>query len=138
MKTLLIGLIFSIGISINAQESEALSKTVGELFAFSKNKNYQAVCSLIAFSGENSSRKYKSSLNPKSKSELDQGKRIAKKIKAYLDISDSHKILRSSSETVDETQLQTLVIAFTSGSQQLKIPFKFVKVEDKFLLVDID
>lgn len=138
MKTLVISLILIFTIGLTAQESDELSSTVDDLFSLSKNKEYETVCNLIAFTGDDQSRKYKSSLNPKSKSELDQAKRIAKKIKAYIDISDSHKILRSSSGTIDETEIQTVVVGFKSGNQQLEIPFKFIKIKDGFLLIDID
>lgn len=138
MKTLVMSLIFALSISLTAQENDGLSSTVDDLFSFSKNKNYEAICDLIVFTGDDPSREYKSSLNPKSKSELDQAKRIAKKVKAYLDISDSHEILRSSSETVDETEIQTVVVGFKSGNQQLEIPFKFVNIGNKYLLVKID
>lgn len=121
-----------------AQSDEQIIENLNKIFEVSKEKDYQSACSFIAYQGSDPKRKYKASLNSKSNSELEQAERIVKKIKAYLDISDSNSIENVTTNSSEEFELKVVNVAFKSGSQQLEIPFTFVKTEDSYLLVSID
>ncbi len=138
MKNLIILLLISLSPVFAQQLNSDLSNEIDQLFSISKNKQYKLAAAHIAFSGENQSRKYIKSLNAENTSELEKAERIAKKIKAYLDISDSYVIKNFSTEKKENFDFTTVTITFKSGNQELDIPFEFVKAKDKYLLVTID
>ena len=136
MKNLLV-LLFGFTI-IFAQTNNDVSEQLKKIFELSKNKEYKTASNHIAYTGENSERKYSSTLNPKSADELDEAERMIKKIKAYIDISDSYEFSGSTTETTNDVELTTIVVTFKSGKQELEIPFKFFNNGGKYLLVSID
>jgi hypothetical protein len=136
MKRLTILLIFFSFISF--AQDEKVTDTVENLFSVSKLKDYKEACSLIAFTGNDTAKKYKTPLNPKVSTDFEQAERIAKKIKAYLDISDSYEIMSVSSNEENEHKFIDVVVGFKSGKQMLEIDFKFVEVKDNLLLVSLD
>ncbi len=123
---------------LSAQSDVQLAESLNNIFEISKEKDYQSACVLIAYQGSDPNRKFKASLNSKSNSELDKAERIVKKIKAYLDISDSYSIKNVTSNSSEEFEFKIINVAFKSGGQELEIPFTFVKTENNYLLVSID
>ena len=61
-------------------------------------------------------------------------KRSGKKIKAYLDLSDSYEYKDLEFETYKDLPSANLNVIFRSGSQNLTISFIFVEVDNKILL----
>lgn len=120
------------------QPGNDVNSTVEALFSVCKDKNYSGASALIVYTGPESSRDYAAPLNPKSAAELDKAERIAKKVKAYLDISDSYEILSVGETTSDEKTLLVANIGFKSGKQILEIDFTFIEVNNNLLLVSID
>ena len=72
--------------------------------------------------------------NVKNKKESRSVKRSGKKIKAYLDLSDSYEYKDLEFETYKNLPSANLNVIFRSGSQNLTISFIFVEVENKILL----
>jgi len=119
--------------SINAQNnlSEANVKSaLTKIFDLSKNQNYESLASLMLYSKKDELRKF----NYKSKSEAKIVKRMSKKIKAYLDLSDSYEY--ESLTTGKEFNLPStnLKVNFKSGDQELTISFLFVDHSGNILL----
>ena len=92
----------------------------------------------MVYTGTDEERSYKSTLDPKSDNELAKAERIAKKIKAYLDISDSYNVNSVVTEKDNGKSFIKAEVSFKSGSQVLEISFNFLDVNDKLLLVSID
>lgn len=126
--------------SVFAQDliGEKLNTTIEKLFSVSKLRDYNAVCDLIVFTGSDEARNLQSKLNSKNDEELQQAERIAKKIKAYVDISDSYEITSTEKVTEDEKEFLHAKIEFKSGNQILEIVFKFIGINENLLLVEID
>jgi hypothetical protein len=140
MKRTAILLIFFSFVSFAQNETteETVSSAIENLFSVSKSKDYKEACSLIAFTGNDASKYYLVPLNPKVTYDLEKAERIAKKIKAYLDISDSYEIKSVSSHEENEHKFIDVVVGFKSGKQTLDIDFKFVEVNNNLLLVSVD
>jgi len=133
--------VFAAAITLNAQEDidkEAVSSKIDKIFQLAKNKQYKDLSLLVVYSGNNQKRYYKSSLNPDTDNELQQAERIAKKIKAYLDISDNYKVGNPSFKSQNNYNWADVTVEFISGKQNLDITFKFIKVNGDLLLADID
>ena len=95
-RTLTLGLILLILFTsgskmIFAQGAEAAVKsTLGKLFDYSKSKAYEKASALIAYNGEDRTRNQKDAFNSTNKDELNQVKRVCKKISALIDLCSKH------------------------------------------------
>ena len=88
----LIVLISRSNILLAQNESEsAVKTTLTKLFDFSKSKSYEKAASYIAYEGEDKNRVGKESFNAVNKDELNQVKRVCKKISALIDLSSKHE-----------------------------------------------
>ena len=121
--------------NIKAQTSQ---ETLKQILDFSKGKKYVEAAALIAYDGADESKKFKVAFNAKDGNELNSVKRICKKVKALMDISDSYEIGTAKEEKKDGIDWTVIEVSFKSGNQNLKTLFSFVKINDKFLLGDID
>lgn len=137
MKKLLLSFIIFLT-PVFGQLNENLESQINKLFELSKARDYETACDHIAYIGENVSRKFTSPLKASNAGELERAERIVKKIKAYLDISDSNSIDDYATKTEDNIEFSIVIVSFKSGGQALEIPFKFAKANDKYLLVEID
>lgn len=72
--------------------------------------------------------------NMKNSQESKSVKRSGKKIKAYLDLSDSYEYKDLEFETYKNLPSANLNVIFRSGSQNLTISFIFVEFDKKILL----
>lgn len=113
-------LIFSISIANEAYgQSAELKKTVDTIFKLSKDKSYDQAEKYFYNSAADS-------------------KRLAKKINAFLTVSDSYAIESSKSTPKGDIEEHVVSIAFKSGDRKLNADFIFVKANNKFLLKDIN
>jgi len=135
--SIIIGLLLftAISMNINAQSSQ---ETLSQILELSKAKKFSEAAALIAYDGPNESKKLQAAYNPNDENELNSVKRICKKIKALIDISDSYEIGNPNETKEDGVDWTVIEVSFKSGNQNLKTIFSFVKVDDKFLLGDID
>ena len=116
----------------NAINEKEVKSSLTNLFNVCKNRNYKSASNYFAYNGKDKSRNQKSSLNYTNKAEQKIVKRKCKKIKAYLDLSDSYEYANFSSNG----NKGKISVIFKSGDQELTILFTFVKVGGKTLLLD--
>jgi len=127
--------LFSLLLTVSTYSQSTINKaevktTLTKLFDLSKSKNYKEASSLLAYDGKNKSKINKTAFNFADKKEKKAVKRKCKKIKAYLDLSDSYEYDGFASNGNNGT----IKVNFKSGDQELKISFTFVKVDGKVLL----
>ena len=89
--SIILGLILlaSFFTNIKAQTSQ---ETLKQILDFSKAKKYVEAAALIAYDGSDETKKFKVPFNAKNENEFNSVKRICKKVKALMDISDSYEI----------------------------------------------
>lgn len=121
--------------NIKAQTSQEVLKQILEL---SKAKKFEQAAPLIAYDGADETKKLKTAFDAKNEDDLNSVKRICKKIKALIDISDSYEIGAQTEIEKDGINWFVTEVGFKSGNQSLKTVFSFVKINDKFLLGDVD
>ena len=136
-KKLLLFIIFSacLSFSLNAQNklSEDTAKSaLTKIFDLRKNQNYSALASLFLYEEGKELRSYNNSVRAEAKSV----KRNAKKIKAYLDLSDSYEYNSITFGKVLNNPSADLEVNFKSGDQELTISFIFVEIAGNILLAD--
>lgn len=101
-----------------------------KIFDLSKNQNYESLASLMLYSKKNELRTF----NFTNKSEVKSVKRMSKKIKAYLDLSDSYEYESLTTGKEHNLPSVNLKVNFKSGDQELTISFLFVDQNGKILL----
>ena len=110
------------------KETEVKS-ALTEIFDISNNQNYKLAARKFLFD-ENEIRPY----NFENRAEAKTVKRMAKKIKAYLDLSDSYEyesIVFTEYKNMPSAELK---VNFKSGDQDLTISFYFVDKNGAILL----
>ncbi|MCB9219586.1 MAG: hypothetical protein H6610_09025 [Ignavibacteriales bacterium] len=118
-------------ISAQNQISEVeVKNSLTKIFDLSKNQNFDALASQILYNEKNEKRAY----NKNDANEAKSVKRMAKKIKAYLDLSDSYEYESLTNLKVDNLPAAELKVNFRSGDQKLTITFDFVKLNGNLLL----
>lgn len=117
--------------SINAQNllgETQVKSSLTQIFNLSKDQNYSTIAHKLLDS------KNLREFNFKTKSDEKAVKRIAKKIKAYLDLSDSYEYESLTFGKFKNLPSADLKVNFKSGDQNLKISFLFVEFNNKILL----
>ena len=142
MKSLLLVLFVAIsGSNIlfaqNESENE-VKTTLNKLFDFSKSKVYDKAASYIAYEGEDKNRIGKESFNAANKDELNQVKRICKKISALIDLSSKHEFGKFNIQKDGEKESYTIEVNFVSGDQKLVTSFRLIKTANGLLLADMN
>lgn len=116
-------------------DENAVKSTIKNLLEYSKTKAYDKAGSLIAYEGDDKNRIHKDSFNITNKDELNQVKRICKKITALLDLSSKYEFGDFSST---DKGVYTMQVTFVSGEQKLVTSFSFEKTEKGFLLISMN
>ena len=134
-KMIIILLMFVLLASSNILAQDSLDKNdvktkLTKIFDLSKDQNYGSAASLFLNNKNDDLRAF----NYEDKSEAKAVKRMVKKIKAYLDLSDSYEY-----ESIEFAKLHNLPSAdikvnFKSGDQILTISFIFVQHSNNILL----
>lgn len=125
-------LVFLIFSGLSAQDKineEEVKSALTKIFDLSKEQNYAEAAKLLLYS-----RNEVRSFNFSDKSEAKRAKRLVKKIKAYLDLSDSYEYESLTLGTMQKLESADLKVNFKSGDQELTISFLFVKHANKLLL----
>jgi hypothetical protein len=115
-------LVFSINIFAQNFEEAELKSSLSKIFDLSKAQNYKELSSLLVIENENDVEK--------------AVKRTAKKIKAYLNLSDSYEYASITYDKINDLPGANLNVIFKSGDQKLSISFSFIKKSNKLLLVE--
>jgi len=143
-RTLSIGLmiliVFAAGSKvILAQSAETgVKSALSDLFNYSKSKSYEKASALIVYDGEDKSRNQKDSFNSADKDELNQVKRVCKKIAALLDLSSKHEFGKFESKKEGAGDNYLIEVGFISGDQKLVTTFTFIKTDKGYLLSNIN
>lgn len=126
-------------LNVNAQNSleDSAKVTINKLFNFSKSENYEMSSKFIAYDGTDQNRYLKSSLNFSDSKEAFKTKRIVKRIKAFLDISDSFSFGKFESLNDAKFNLFKVEVSFKSGEQELKTVIILVQSGNNFLITDL-
>lgn len=109
-----------------------LKEALTNIFSLSKGNNYAQMSKKLL----NDEGKELGTYNPKNKKEIKAVKRISKKIKAYLNLSDSYAYESISYENYKELPSAEIKVNFRSGDQELTISFIFVEISGSLLLAD--
>jgi hypothetical protein len=140
-ESILVILFLSFFISvISAQpnkEADEIKNTLTVIFDLSKADDFESTAKYIVYSGDDKGRKFVDTYNYKERREAKDVKRIAKKIKALLDITDKYNFIDFKSETRDANKVYIQMVNFESSGQQLTTKFEFLKVGDKYLLLNV-
>lgn len=139
--TLAILLVSAISLTYFAQDQtkvKSVQSAIDNLFETCKNDNYEAAASKFAYDEKGTARFLKDAFNYSDQKEAAKVKRIAKKIKAFLNISDSHEFGKFEVLNSEGTEYLIIEVLFNSGKQQLKTKFTFVESGSKLLLADVD
>jgi len=136
-KIFLLLIIFAIGFTwnLNAQtklDEGTVKAALSKIFDLSKDQNYSALASLLLYEEGKELRSYNNSVKEEKKSV----KRNAKKIKAYLDLSDSYEYNSITFSKLLNNPSAELEVNFKSGDQELTISFIFIELTGKILLAD--
>jgi len=117
-KIFLLLIIFVIGFTwnLNAQtklDEGTVKAALSKIFDLSKDQNYTAFASLLLYEEGKELRSYNNSVNEEKKTV----KRNAKKIKAYLDLSDSYEYKSITFGKLLNNPNAELEVNFRSGDQ---------------------
>ncbi len=124
---------------IFAQGTEGeVKNTLISLFEYSKSKTYDKAAHLISYDGGDRSRIQKDSFNSTNKDELNQVKRVCKKISALLDLSSKHEFGQFDTKKDGDIENYFIEVNFISGDQKLVTTFSFIKTDKGFLLTGIN
>ena len=120
-----------------AGDAEQIKSALTKIFEMSKADNYDACAAFIAYSGDDKKREFVDTYNIKDRSEAKDVKRISKKIKALLDITDNYNFTTLTSEKTEGIDIFVQTVDFKSSGQQISTKFEFVKAGEKYLLVTV-
>ena len=133
-----LAMLFFVG-NITAQTDESVIKTnLADLFHNSKAKLFDKAAEQIVYEGEDKARDQKDSFNPANKEEVNQVKRICKKISALIELSSKYDFGPVISKQVDGKDVYTIDVSFISGDQKLVTGFTFLKTQKGFLLSNMN
>jgi len=119
--------------SLSAQtklNEENLKSSLSKIFDLSKDQNFKDVAPMLI----NIKGKTIQTFDFNKKSDAKAVKRLAKKIKAYLNLSDSYEYESITYGTTYKLPSAELKINFRSGDQNLTISFIFVEQANKIYL----
>jgi len=100
-----------------------------QIFDYSKNQNFKKLAPLLMDDEELRTFDYQNSTDQRAV------KRVGKKIKAYLDLSDSYSFESLTFGKFENLSSAEVEVNFKSGEQDLNISFIFVEQENKILLI---
>ncbi|MCF8239928.1 MAG: hypothetical protein K9J16_00975 [Melioribacteraceae bacterium] len=128
-----------LSVSSHAQNDEiSVKKLVENIFDKCRAENFQSAREFIVYTGKDNKRNLRDKYNFRDKSEENQVKRMCKKIYALIEISDEYSFSDYNHEIKDGTEWHYITVHFLSGGQELKNTFKIIKLENNYLLADID
>jgi hypothetical protein len=119
-------------------EESAVKNNLTNLFNYSKTKAFEKAASIIAYEGDDAARNKKDVFNSSNKDELNQVKRICKKISALIELSSKYEFGTFASKTVDGINIYSIDVQFISGDQKLVTSFTFTKTEKGILFSNMN
>jgi hypothetical protein len=133
---IILAIIFSCSKTAFAQNADenSIKTALTSLLDYSKSKAFEKAATLIAYDGEDKNRLEKDSFNATNKEELNQAKRICKKISALIELSSKYEFGEFSVSNSSGKNIYSIQVDFISGNQKLVTTFNFIKSGNKYLL----
>jgi hypothetical protein len=125
-------LLFSSFYAQNQLKENEVKAQLTKIFDLSKDKNYSGITSLFLYNKKDEVRTF----NFTDRSDAKAVKRMAKKINAYLDLSDSYEYESIAYGKMNNLSSAELKVNFKSGDQKLSISFVFVEYSGNILLAN--
>ncbi len=119
-------------------EKNEIKTLLNKIFEVSKGKNVNDAAGLLAYTGDDEAKNLKQPFDLANSNDQNAAKRLLKKIKALLDISDSNAFTDFGTTNKKGISLVTLSVSFKSGAQTLTSVFSFVNINGKYLLAYVD
>ena len=110
---------------------------VNLLITLCEEQDYDSTAALIVYSGKDPDRYLKNTYNYSDRKEANAVKRIGKKIKAFIDLSDSRKFGKYNPGVENEIPIYNQEVLFKSGEQEIVTVFTFIEVNKKLLLLAV-
>ena len=131
---LIIAALQTAAVAQKAKPLDEVKTALSKIFDLSKNNKYKDAAGYFAYTGDDKERYLAYTLNYKVREEKSLVRRNCKKIKAYIELSDSYEYGKFETKKIDGVNHYILQVIFKSGSQNLNISFDFVKINNKFVL----
>lgn len=141
MKKLLLSLTLIFTFCTYAQEQskeESLKAALDKIFDLAGEQDFETLAARLVYTGKDESRNLKDTYNYSDSKEANAVKRIAKKIKAFIDLSDKHEFGNIKTEQTESAINYRVVVVFSSGDQKLTTEFIFAEINDKLLLSGLE
>lgn len=138
MFAIFLVILCSVCLSAQDNPEQASREAASRLFDLARSKNYESASKLLAVVEKDNKRQYKDHYNYQIPDEREAVVRLVKKIKAFLDISDSHSFSEFSQGNLKGVDCYRIAVQFRSGSQALSTQFSFVKTSAGLLLAEIN
>ena len=120
-----------------AQVNSDVKSVLTNIIELSKAKKYEEAGKYIAFYANEKKKDYKVAVLT-NKDQLNFVKRIAKKISALAEVSNSFNIGAVTLSKDNGFEFQSVTVEFVSGTQKISSQFKFVTIGGTLLLAEIE
>ncbi len=120
------------------QDESSVKDVLQKILDYSKTKTYDKAALLIAYNGEDKSRIGTDTFNPSNQEDLNQVKRICKKISALIELSEQYSVNKIEVAKPGDKVIYKISVGFKSGSQVLNTSFEFIKLPKGYALLTVN
>jgi hypothetical protein len=117
---------------------ERLKTRLTELFELCQRDDLEAAAAYFVYRGPDKTREWKDVLNSHDAAEREAVESLCRRIKGYLDASDSYQFGAVKVEREREGEWHALEVSFERGDKTEKAIFAFLSVNGHFAIGDID
>ncbi len=135
--TLLVVVLFLTSGHTAAQGKNDVKTALKSIIELCKAKKFDEAAKSVAFCVNEKTGEYKAT-DLSNKEQHNTSSRLVKRIGALASVSDSFEIGNSSPKKINGTDMTETEVNFVSGSQSIKSLFRFVKINDEFLLAEVE
>lgn len=132
-----------------AQDSARVAATLHELLSICRNVDFSdpksldsgffyKAASYIVYAGDDEKRRWKSPANYRNADEKEQVDEICTKINSTVNQDSSYRVVHYSTNKESEGEWHVIGVQYRKNGKEKKAAFAFLKVNDRFLLGDID
>jgi hypothetical protein len=119
-----------------ASDEQKVKSKVDLIINLCKEEKYDSFASMVIYSGKDKERYLRDTYNYSERKEATTVKRIGKKIKAFIDLSDSRTFGKYTVTTENGISKKNLEVIFKKGEQELVNVFTFTDLNGKLLLLE--
>ena len=134
---LLFVLIFTLNKNCFCQTTTDVKVLFTNIYDLCKAKKYDEAGKFVAFYSNDKKKEYKIP-DPSNTEHSKYILRVVKRIEALSEISGTYVISSVLKDKKNNLDFQNVMVEFTSGTQKIKQIFRFVTLEGKLLLAEID